>query len=114
MDILTHKELVKELLIKSETSRNSDSVLVANVWNHYITKVFKVNPNSCSGTDILGMVANDELPNFESIGRIRRKWQQTHPELRGTNWKYKQDEEEDKIIGQVRDFHNTNETIFKQ
>lgn len=111
MDILTHKELVKALLIKSETSRNSDSVIVANVWNHYITKVLKKNPNDVTGTDILSAIATDILPNYESIGRIRRKWQQTHPELRGTNWKDKQ-EHEDVVIGQVRDFHNTNETIF--
>jgi len=112
MNILTHKELVKALLIKSETSRNSDSVLVANVWNHYIKEIFKIDMETFSGTDLLKMMSRDDLPNFESIGRIRRKWQQTHPELRGTNWKDKQ-EHEDVVISQVRDFHNTNETIFE-
>lgn len=112
MDILTHKELVKALLIKSETSRNSDSVLVANVWAHHINKVLKIDMKLLDGTEMLTLVAEDKLPNFESIGRIRRKWQQTHPELRGTNWKDKQVEEEN-VAAQLNHFHNSEETIFE-
>lgn len=53
-----------------------------------------------SAHDFLTMFSKGELPSFESCTRVRRKLQEKHPELRGTNYKERKAEEA-KVIEQV-------------
>ena len=72
---------VKDFLIKHPALRDSDERLMANIWGKYLG-----DPSYVNGNDILKMLANKELPSYESISRCRRKIQQATPHLRGEKW----------------------------
>ena len=54
---------------------------MANIWNSHIGNLEDVD-----GKEILSMLANHELPSYESISRCRRKIQEKKPHLRGEKW----------------------------
>ena len=74
-------EEVREFLIKHPVLRDSDERLMANIWAKHLG-----DPSYVNGDDILKMLANKELPSYESISRCRRKIQQSTPHLRGEKW----------------------------
>ena len=93
MEILTYTETVESLLKEYPRLRNSDKKLIANIWFKTLASK-KINSNKLSAYDFLKMFAKGDLPNPESIRRIRQKLQQEFPELRGTNSILKQNESE--------------------
>jgi len=69
---------IKALLESNKKYRKSDAILMARVWyDHLSHKV-----NSMTALDLLMMLSKNELPNWESITRARRKIQSENPELR--------------------------------
>jgi hypothetical protein len=75
---LKKEEQVKSLLESNKKYRKSDRVLMARVWyDHLSHKV-----NSMSALDLLMELSKGNLPNWESITRVRRKIQEDNPDLR--------------------------------
>ena len=72
------KKKVKDLLRSNKKYRQSDNVLMARVW--YDAILHKVN--GMTALDLLLMLSKGDLPNWESITRVRRKLQSEYPELR--------------------------------
>ena len=75
----TLEEQVREVLKKDPKARDDDRVLTLDVW----CSVYKVNPWS----PICEVMRNKNLPSQESLGRVRRKIQQTDESLRGSKHK---------------------------
>ena len=59
---------VEKFLTQYPVLRDNDEKLMANIWNKHLGDMIYVN-----GEDILKMLANHELPSYESISRCRRK-----------------------------------------
>ena len=72
---------VQSFLIKYPNLRDNDERLMANVWWKSIGK-----PEDLNGKQILKMLADHQLPSYESISRCRRKLQELNPHLRGEKW----------------------------
>lgn len=75
----TLEEMVREVLKKDPKARDDDRILTLDVW----CNVFKVNPWS----PVAEVMRNKDLPSQESLGRVRRKIQQTEEHLRGSKAK---------------------------
>ena len=75
----TLEEQVREVLKKDPKARNDDRILTLDVW----CNIYRVNPWS----PICEVMRNKNLPSQESLGRIRRKIQQTDESLRGSKHK---------------------------
>ena len=73
------EDMVREVLKKDPKARDDDRILTLDVW----CNVFKVNPWS----PICEVMRNKDLPSQESLGRVRRKIQQTEEHLRGSKAK---------------------------
>lgn len=71
------KEQVNQILEENENARNSDNKLYIEVCN-------RVNPSALRlpFADVIGNLADYNLPPFESVRRARQKLQAAHPELR--------------------------------
>lgn len=110
MDIITIKADVHGLLLKSERSRENDSVLMANIWGHQLKKL-GMDASEMTARELLEMLSNDKLVNWESATRCRRKLQQASPSLRGKNYQLRQEQQEE-VKQQVRNFSETQETLF--
>ena len=72
---------VEKFLIKYPPLRDDDERLMANIWSSHIG-----NLEGIDGKEILHMLANHQLPSYESISRCRRKIQEIKPHLRGEKW----------------------------
>ena len=86
---------VKLFLTKYPSLRDDDEKLMANIWNSHIGNLEDVDAK-----EILHMLANHELPSYESISRCRRKLQELYPDLRGDKW-YKRQERAEKIRKEI-------------
>ena len=73
------EDMVREVLKKDPKARDDDRILTLDVW----VNVFKVNPWS----PICEVMRHKDLPSQESLGRVRRKIQQTEETLRGSKAK---------------------------
>ena len=76
-------EKVEGILIKHPKSRDDDWLLYGYLLNcegHSVHTSFH---------SVYEMVKMGEFPSMETVGRIRRKVQETKPELRGTERKQK-------------------------
>ena len=72
---------VELFLTKYPSLRDDDERLMANIWHSHIGNLEDVDAK-----EILHMLANHELPSYESISRCRRKIQEINPNLRGEKW----------------------------
>ena len=81
-----HLELVENLLENNPELRDSDLRLVANIWWLTLNTTLK---HKFQGFELdafnilLELYSNGDLPNEQSIRRLRRKLQEEKPELRG-------------------------------
>lgn len=73
------EDIVRAILIRYPETRDDDRVLTLSVW----TDVYGVNPWS----PVSEIMRDKKLPSQESIGRVRRRIQQTDETLRGTKKK---------------------------
>lgn len=70
--------VVKKVLQEHKETRDSDSKLICWVYAETNPEVMKL-----SFSKVMWNTKFFKLPSFETIGRIRRKLQHDHPELRG-------------------------------
>lgn len=75
----TLEEQVREVLKKDPKARADDRVLTLDVW----CNIYRINPWS----PVCEVMRNKNLPSQESLGRVRRKIQQTDESLRGSKHK---------------------------
>lgn len=75
----TLEDMVRAVLEHDPKARDDDRILTLDVW----VNVFGINPWS----PIAEVMRNKDLPSQESLGRVRRKIQQTDESLRGTKAK---------------------------
>lgn len=73
-------KLVKALLIHDERARNSDNYLFYLVAKK-ILKGQGISVDDVKFKDLFLNLKDYNVPPFETVGRARRKIQQTHPEL---------------------------------
>ena len=71
--------LVRFLLSTEPELRDSDLKLFKRIY-----EIYRVDVYNTSFDDILGRIARNEVPAFESIRRSRQKIQEYNPELRSS------------------------------
>ena len=84
--------MVKEVLIKSVKARNSDAYLYCKI----IEKISK----GASERPFKEVIADVDLPKYDTVTRIRRKLQEKNPNLQGSD--------------RVRDYRTENEEAFRK
>jgi hypothetical protein len=91
--IASIKDNIKLFLTKYESMRDNDNELIA----YYYYKVIQTNgkDQNYSAMNFLGDYSKGLYPSSESIRRCRQKIQEQNPELRGKNYKNRQDLEQD-------------------
>ena len=77
----TLEAMVREVLKRDPKARDDDRILTLDVW----CNIFDVNP----WAPVCDVMRNKDLPSQESLGRVRRKIQQTDESLRGSKAKEK-------------------------
>lgn len=90
----TIKVLIHKLLEDREYLRDNDESLSANIIYLFLDKR-GFNVKKMSAFDLLNMYAKNELPTIDYITRVRRKLQEDNPELRGKNYKARQNKAEE-------------------
>jgi hypothetical protein len=91
MEILKASTIVKQILIDSIETRDSDELLTLKVWA--VQKPELRNENF-KFRDFANDFMNSKLFKTESITRARRKIQEEIPSLRGYSYKGRQNEQE--------------------
>jgi hypothetical protein len=86
---------VKLLLQAHPHLRDSDKRLVANIWVFDVTSNHGKGIESITSLELLNDLAEGLLTNYDSISRARRKVQELYPELRGTKYGDRKQEEKD-------------------
>lgn len=69
---------VKAILEKDEEARNDDMLLYLKVCNTFLK-----GTGAMPFAEVMAQYKYLGLPNFESVGRTRRKLQEKYPELMG-------------------------------
>ena len=67
---------VVSILIDQPACRDNDRLLLAEIWKKEME----------SEGNVLDALVNGSISNPETITRMRRKLQETHPNLRGEKW----------------------------
>jgi hypothetical protein len=93
------KDKVAFLLENKESLRDDDSKLIASF---FINEIGRDKVDDMSAMDLLKLIGFGKLTSFESIRRVRAKLQENRPELRGKNYKERQDEGND-VKGKIKD-----------
>lgn len=84
MDELTNtSQLVKSILINDKQSRNSDNYLFYLVAKKILGSK-GIDVDKIGFKELFLQLREYGLPQFETVGRIRRKLQQEFPELSGS------------------------------
>lgn len=83
MKLKTVTEQVKEILQAEPSARNSDNVLYAFVLEN-VGKEKGLDINAMPVGTFLTLMKGFGIPSIETVGRVRRKVVETHPELAGT------------------------------
>lgn len=93
-ELNTLHDEVKELLESDPRLRESDNKLWARIINN---RIGSVQVTEITAYQLLCMVANNELPNWDTLTRARRVIQEDYPELRGAKWKERHEFQEEVI-----------------
>ena len=88
MKITKYEDTIKSILQSNEKSRNSDFRL-------YCILLMRLgfDPKSISAFDLLKGMQEKIYPNLESVGRARRKLQESNVELRGSSYESRKEHE---------------------
>ena len=103
--IKSTKEKVIKLLESNVNYRNDDEKLVARYWWDELNinkEVIQVGIKSLDAIGLLRMYSEGKLTSADIITRARRKAQEENPELRGSKWK-KRHEEEKLVRDEIND-----------
>ena len=88
----TTKERVKDYLTHNPELRNNDSKLIAYIWrDDFLSKYSTQGLFERKASDVFFWLEQGYNTNPESIRRFRQKLQQEHPELRGENYRGRQE-----------------------
>jgi len=79
-------DLVEYRLIQNSLFRDNDQLLIASIWSTEMKRA-GFQPRERTAYELLDLLANNKLPNPESIRRCRQKLQELKPELRGKKYK---------------------------
>ena len=94
---------VKEILEKDAAARDSDNVLMYKYLG-IIGNRINVDFDRVSVTSFFKNVGKNGIPSLETVGRCRRKLQEKHPELRGSEYvERKRREREDDFRSYARE-----------
>lgn len=78
-DLDTIEKRVRHFLLHEKETRDNDMLLYLRVCNSYL-----LGAGSMSFAKVMQNYKDMGLPNFESVGRTRRKLQADYPELAGS------------------------------
>lgn len=87
------KDRVNSLLIKYPHLRDSDNKLIATMWKFDIMNR-GLRTGIVTAHEFLELYAQEQLTNAETIRRVRQKIQEENPELRGINYNFRQEQNE--------------------
>jgi hypothetical protein len=79
----SNKELVKKILVEMPATRDSDILLMEEVWNRQIN-------SQVSLKKFFVLLKKKIIANPETIRRCRQKIQQENKKLRGETYKFRQ------------------------
>ncbi len=82
MSLCSTKDIVQQLLIEDEQTRNSDNYLYYRVLDR-IGRNKGINVDSMKVSELLLNMGECGFPCFETVRRTRQKIQQHNPELAG-------------------------------
>lgn len=88
------KETVEKLLLNEPKYRDCDKMLSARIWTEQLGG-YKSLVNITAKDFLDSYVNGGVLYSQESIGRVRRKLQESNPKLRGLKYKDKQEQQPD-------------------
>jgi len=100
------QEIVQTLLKRSPELRDNDQRLVANIWWQTISIEMRhrfLDYEIDAFKMLLKLYSDGDLPNEQTIRRIRRKLQEENEELRGKVYDQRH-EKETEIIDTIRQF----------
>ena len=92
------KDRIEYALDNNPYLRDSDHKLVSWIWRQEMRDTIS--------DDVLNLLNMDQLTNWETIARIRRKLQEENKDLRGDNWK-KRHEKAVEVGMDISDFKPT-------
>jgi hypothetical protein len=78
---VTYKQLVEQILTENKATRDDDVLLFEKVLSH-----LGFNATIKAVSSYIRAVNMKELPNYDTITRLRRKLQQDDERLRGPLW----------------------------
>ena len=79
-------ELVEYRLAQNSLFRDNDQLLIASIWSTEMKRA-GFQPSERTAFELLEWLANNKLPNPESIRRCRQRLQENRPELWGKRYK---------------------------
>lgn len=88
------KDIVRNLLERWQHYRDDDNKIISHIWRTELMLLDK-DAKKISAYDFLVMYAKGELTPADYITRARRKIQEQNPELRGSKWKERHEEEKE-------------------
>ncbi len=109
-EIETLYDIVIGLLKADPKYRDSDKTLSARIWAMQIGGVEGARQMSAYTFFCLYCKDGTQIYSQESIGRARRKAQEEHPELRGANYKDKQ-EHQTEVKATIKDIEDKEDDI---
>jgi len=90
---------VKDILHTVPATRNSDSYLCFKYYQETIPSFRPSVGKPMTVNDFFELLHNKRIKSFSSITRAKRLVMESHPELRGSNYKYKQ-----KMAGKMKTY----------
>ena len=108
MKITKYEDILKSILECSESSRDSDLRLY-----YFLLKRLGFDPKNISAFDLLKGMQEKTYPNLESVGRARRKLQESNVELRGSSYESRKEHEKSvrTELGYIETPYNANGMI---
>jgi len=86
--IKSHEDKVINILERYPAARDSDTLLVALIWDEELGGPKKTH--KMTAFQLLAMVSRGELSNYRSISRCRSKVEEIRKDLRGKNYEARQ------------------------
>jgi len=80
---------VRKFLELEYSLRDDDNRLLSNIWHNHLnlTRRYSFTEEEWDGVmKFLKIIADGDMPHWESIRRCRQKLQEDNPELRGKLW----------------------------
>ena len=96
--IKNKEQEIRAILNVYRVARDSDAKLLAIYWRR------EIRLKGYEERNALVYLSIGELSSPESITRCRRKIQEVSPELRGTKWKKRHSETQDKVVDEIQNW----------